>query len=199
MTTKVLDKNVLDEILAAKKASREAEKHEPRAKAVSYNPKTQKLELTLRDSSKLFLDANLIQGLENATPSQINDVQIEGNGYGLHWEILDIDISVPGLVKGIYGTKAWMKHLGEKGGRISNPLKANAARENGKRGGRPPKNNTMGLILDTREMKKTVQVELPDQLIYATTQLAKRQGISANQIYQRALETYLEQHKPSTP
>jgi hypothetical protein len=63
-------------------------------------------------------------------------VEILGNGYGLHWEALDADISVPGLLAGIFGTKAYMARLA---GRTKSPAKAAAARANGAKGGRPRK------------------------------------------------------------
>ena len=74
--------------------------------------------------------------METATDDQLAAVEILGNGYGLHWEALDADISVPGLLAGIFGTKAYMARLA---GRTKSPAKAAAARANGAKGGRPRK------------------------------------------------------------
>jgi hypothetical protein len=76
------------------------------------------------------------QGLEQASPDQLADVEILGRGYGLHWESMDVDLSIPGLMAGIFGTKSYMaRHAG----RTTSPAKAAAARANGAKGGRPRK------------------------------------------------------------
>ena len=48
----------------------------------------------------------MAQGLETATGEELGAVEILGAGYGLHWEALDTDLSVPGLLAGLFGTKA---------------------------------------------------------------------------------------------
>jgi hypothetical protein len=80
--------------------------------------------------------ARLAQGLESATDDQLAAVEILGDGYGLHWEALDADISIPGLLAGIFGTRA---HMARLAGRATSSAKAAAARANGARGGRPRK------------------------------------------------------------
>jgi hypothetical protein len=57
----------------------------------------------------------------------------------VHWDSLDADFDITGLVAGIFGTKSWMTELGRKGGRSTSSVKAEAARNNGKKGGRPKK------------------------------------------------------------
>jgi Protein of unknown function (DUF2442) len=199
METELIDKKLMYEINEARKASQIARQHEPRALSVYYNPASQELELELKNGSKLSIDTNLIQGLENATPNQRSDIQIEGEGYGLHWETLDVDISVPGLVKGIYGTKAWMTHLGQKGGQVKSEAKSEAARANGKKGGRPSKQKKQFYPPDevTHNAVKLVEVELPENLVHAAEALAKQQGISPNELYQKAMEKYIKK-QPAT-
>jgi hypothetical protein len=157
MATEVLDKDLLAEISAAREASLEAESHEPRAKSVHYDSDTKKIILHLKDDSRLAIEAELIQGLENATDEQRSDIELEGDGYALHWETLDVDISVPGLVKGIYGTKAWMTHLGQKGGQAKSEAKSEAARANGKKGGRPPNDNPLSSVRSTEPSEKMLK------------------------------------------
>lgn len=78
----------------------------------------------------------LAQGLEAASEDELETVEILGAGYGLHWEVLDVDLSVPGLLTGLFGTKAYMAR---RAGQATSPAKAAAARENGRKGGRPRK------------------------------------------------------------
>ena len=78
----------------------------------------------------------MAQGLETATDDELAAVEILGAGYGLHWEALDAALSVPGLMAGLFGTKAYMAR---RAGQATSPAKAAAARENGRKGGRPRK------------------------------------------------------------
>jgi hypothetical protein len=49
---------------------------------------------------------------------------------------LDIDLSIPGLLAGLFGTTAY---IARRAGRTKSPAKASAARVNGAKGGRPRK------------------------------------------------------------
>jgi hypothetical protein len=61
-------------------------------------------------------------------------------GFNLHWPTLDVDLYVPALVSGIFGTRDWMsKQLARVAGQAKSPAKAAAARANGAKGGRPRK------------------------------------------------------------
>jgi hypothetical protein len=55
---------------------------------------------------------------------------------GLHWEALDADFRVSGLLAGVFGTKAYMAR---RAGQAKSPAKSAAARANGTKGGRPRK------------------------------------------------------------
>jgi hypothetical protein len=109
---------------------------EPRAAKARYDRAKGRIVVDLTNGCTFAFPARVAQGLEAATDDQLATVEILGNGYGLHWEALDMDISVPGLLAGIFGTKAYMAQLA---GRTKSPAKAAAARANGAKGGRPRK------------------------------------------------------------
>ncbi len=88
---------------------------EPHAKSARFDRKSGRLILELTNECTFAVPARFLQGLENATPSQIEAFEISGNGYGLHWHELDADLSVGGLLAGIFGTKAHMARLTEQG------------------------------------------------------------------------------------
>jgi hypothetical protein len=109
---------------------------EPRASSAHYDRLNGRIVVELRNGSAFAFPARLGQGLEDATDEQLSQVTIRRSGYGLHWEALDVDLSIPGLAAGIFGTKA---HMARLAGRATSPAKAAAARANGARGGRPRK------------------------------------------------------------
>jgi len=71
-------------------------------------------------------------------------VEILGRGGGLHFESLDLDLSIPGLLSSMFAGPEWLAELGRISGRKSSAGKAAAARRNGRKGGRPHKANKSG-------------------------------------------------------
>ena len=56
--------------------------------------------LQLFDGRKLAVPLSYFPRLSNASPEQRLKFQFSGGGHGIHWEELDEDISVPGLLQG---------------------------------------------------------------------------------------------------
>ncbi|MCJ2121308.1 DUF2442 domain-containing protein [Methylobacterium sp. J-077] len=108
----------------------------PRAETARYDRARGRVVLDLDNGCTFAFPPRLVQGLESADEDQIAEIELLGSGYGLHWETLDVDISVPGLLAGIFGTRAYMA---ARAGRATSAAKAAAARANGSRGGRPRK------------------------------------------------------------
>ena len=107
----------------------------PVAMAARYNRSNDRVIVDLANGCTFAFPPRLVQGLQDATPEQLAQVYT-GSGVGLHWDDLDVDVTVAGLVNGIFGTRKWMA---AQAGRASSPAKIAAARENGKKGGRPRK------------------------------------------------------------
>jgi hypothetical protein len=110
-----------------------------RARAARYNPDTGRIDVELTNGCLFAFPAEHGEGLRGATPQQLANVEVYPGGVGLHWDDLDADLSVAGLMSGVFGTQAWMRELGRAGGRARSDAKARAARENGRKGGRPRK------------------------------------------------------------
>lgn len=72
---------------------------EPRAKKISFDADNMWVELT--DGRQLGVPLAYFPRLLNAAQAQRNNYIISGGGTGLHWEELDEDISVKGLLLGI--------------------------------------------------------------------------------------------------
>lgn len=109
---------------------------EPRAASARYDRKLDRIVVDLTNGCTFAFPPRLAQGLEDATDDQLEQIEILGFGYGLHWEALDVDLSIPGLLSGLFGTKAYMAR---RAGQATSPAKAAAARANGAKGGRPRK------------------------------------------------------------
>jgi DNA invertase Pin-like site-specific DNA recombinase len=137
------EENLKEEIARAKAAGEKADATQPRAESVHYDKSDDLIVIRLRNGAIFSFPPKLAQGLEGASPEQLADIWIAPSGSSVHWESLDVDFSIPELIAGIFGTKSWMAELGRKGGQATSSAKSAAARKNGKKGGRPRKNNTL--------------------------------------------------------
>src|SRR5215469_10636983 len=121
----------------ASRAGRQAAKTEPRAAHATYNAKDNTLRIELTNGAAITIPVKLIPALKGASPTEVRLVEVLGRGGGLHWEALDVGLSVRGLVSWVCAGPEWMAEQGRVGGRRSSAAKAAAARRNGRKGGRP--------------------------------------------------------------
>ena len=129
-----------DDIEQANRRAKELQAHVPRVVSARYDRSTGRVVIHL--SSKLIVSfaPEDAQGLENARPSQLNEIEISPSGFGLHFPAVDADLYVPGLLEGCLGSKSWMaSRLGQIGGQATSKAKTAASRANGRLGGRPRK------------------------------------------------------------
>jgi hypothetical protein len=70
------------------------------AVAVSVRCDDEQLWVTLADGRQLGVPLAFFPRLLHATPAQRSAVELSGGGRGLHWDALDEDISVAGLLAG---------------------------------------------------------------------------------------------------
>lgn len=124
------------EINEALERGQVARETEPRASKARYDKQLGRIVVELTNGCTFAFPPGLAQGLGSATDEQLAQIEILGAGYGLHWEALDIDLSIPGLLAGIFGTRTYMAR---RAGQTTSPAKAAAARNNGAKGGRPRK------------------------------------------------------------
>lgn len=122
------------ELAAARERGRLYRATQPHAVSARYDAKSERIVVELTSGATFAFPPRLVEGLADAAPAHLAEVELLGDGEALHWEKLDVDYSVAGLVNGIFGTARWMA---ARAGRATSPAKAEAARANGAKGGRP--------------------------------------------------------------
>lgn len=113
---------------------------EPYAVKVLYDGRQQRIVVELNTGLAVVFPPSMVEGLQNARPRDLREIEISPSGFGLHFPKLDADVYLPGLLEGTLGSRQWMAaQLGRRGGGTRSAAKAAAARSNGKLGGRPRK------------------------------------------------------------
>jgi hypothetical protein len=124
----------------AKRRAEDMQSDLPKAISVHYDRKSGRIVVDLSSKLTLSFSPDDAQGLENAKPSQLEEIEITPSGFGIHFPRLDADLYVPSLLEGFLGSRKWMaSRLGQVGGQSTSTAKRSASRANGKLGGRPRK------------------------------------------------------------
>lgn len=79
---------------------------EPAALSAEYIHSLDLVLIKIDDGSRLSIPREQLQGLENATPDQLANIQIFG-GNDIAWPDLDVDHYLPYLLEGKYATEKW--------------------------------------------------------------------------------------------
>jgi hypothetical protein len=136
-TAKWIEEEIERNYNPASQRGRRATASDARARTARYDARNDRIVVELTNGCSFAFPPRLAQGLASASAELLSEVEATPRGGGLHWEKLDVDLSVPNLVMGVFGSKIWMRELGRRGGRVTSSAKARAARENGRKGGRP--------------------------------------------------------------
>jgi hypothetical protein len=132
---------ITDADVKAGEARMEAKRKESGVvQSARYDRRLRRIVLDLDSGLQVSFLPEQAQGLEEATAAELSNIEVSPSGLGLHWPKLDADLYVPALMQGVFGSKKWMaQRLGLAGGKSRSKAKSAAARENGRRGGRPRK------------------------------------------------------------
>jgi hypothetical protein len=128
--------DVTDGELAEAKRRWTAERAErPVPTTVRLDVASERIIVDFTNGASFIFPARALEGLQDATVEQLADVELLGET-GLHWESLDADFTISGLMSGIFGTKTFMDAQ-RQGGQSRSQAKVAASRANGAKGGRP--------------------------------------------------------------
>jgi hypothetical protein len=111
MVDAIDDVQFLEQYQRAVETAHQASATEPQAVSVHYNDINHLIVICLNSGALFSFPPDIAQGLADASPEDLAAVEITPSGMGLHWENLDADFSVSGLLSGYFGTKAWMTKL----------------------------------------------------------------------------------------
>jgi Protein of unknown function (DUF2442) len=109
--------------------------------AVSFDRENERIVVDFDNGATFLVPPRALEGLEHATADQLSEVELLGET-GLHWETLDVDYTIQGLMAGIFGSRAFLEAQ-RRGGQSRSPAKIAASRANGARGGRPKKSEAI--------------------------------------------------------
>lgn len=109
---------------------------EPRVVGARYDHATSRVLVELSNGCLFGFPVWMVPGTSRATPDELEQIELEPFGEAVLWTEINADVHVTGLMLSALNVKAWAaKYLGS----ATSPAKSAAARENGKKGGRPRK------------------------------------------------------------
>lgn len=111
---------------------------QPTAVTARYDRRVGRVVIGLSSGLEIAFKPHDAQGLQDARPAQLAEIEISPSGLGLHFPQIDADLYLPALLQGFLGSRSWMAQaMGKAGGLAATQQKAAAARANGRLGGRP--------------------------------------------------------------
>lgn len=128
------------DVAAANRRGKAQQSNYPITQSARYDRQANKIILAMNSGVELMFSPSLAEGLQQAHPNELEVIEVTPSGLGIHFPLIDADLYVPALLKGLLGTQQWMAaEMGRAGGRVTSPTKTASARQNGKLGGRPRK------------------------------------------------------------
>ena len=132
------DADILAGIPAARARERQARQGGMRARSARYSPRDRRVLVEMTNGHLFGFPVSSVAALRGAGAATLARVRLDPGGAALHWDELDVDLDIPGLLVAAMGGDA-RRELARAAGSATSARKAEAARRNGERGGRPRK------------------------------------------------------------
>jgi hypothetical protein len=131
------DADIISQIPAAREQAEQGSSRGMRAVVARYDAAGHVVMLTMSSGHRFGFPVSAVPALQNADALQLAAVVVSPSGRGLHWDAIDVDLDVPGLILEAIGDGV-RSQIARIAGASTSDRKAAAARANGARGGRPP-------------------------------------------------------------
>ena len=95
------------------------------AVAARFDDVKNRIIIDLDNGAEFSFPPVLSQGLSHASEDDLKQIEISPLGTGLHWPKLDVDLTVEGLLAGVFGGYFWMRDLADKPKLNKSPSKSN--------------------------------------------------------------------------
>jgi hypothetical protein len=106
------------------------------ARKMTYDRRRREFCLVLNSGVRVTIPLAMVTELAEATPAQLVRVHLDNVGGALELRELDMDVSIPGLIRDVLGFGELQQH---RAARVRTEKKAASSRANGLKGGRPRK------------------------------------------------------------
>jgi hypothetical protein len=133
-----LDSTLAHPIEEARRAGQRALRTEPRAASAAYDAASGEVRVRMHNGASFAVAAAALSELHGASEEDLARVEVPRSGYGLHWPTLNVDVALEGMLEVAFGGLV-RSAIARNAGASRSTAKARAARENGKKGGRPRK------------------------------------------------------------
>jgi hypothetical protein len=134
---RLTERELRDQIPAARARETRDRRAGLRARSAAYDHARERLVLELTNGVQFAFPVSRIRELRGVAPNILRTVGLDPAGDLVMWPDLDVDLSVPGLIAASFPRSTAARQLGRKGGSATSDAKADAARANGAKGGRP--------------------------------------------------------------
>lgn len=131
------DAEILAQIPAARARAARAYRAGRLAINAHYDVAHDRVVMELSNGCLFGFPVRMISWLADATPEELAAVEVSPGGTGLHWEALDVDLSVSGLLIASVPRPDRSRELARLAGQAKSRAKTHASRTNGAKGGRP--------------------------------------------------------------
>jgi hypothetical protein len=119
------------EEFAAAKARGNSRMRGPRAESAHYDAGRNRVIVRLTTGIEIAFAPRDVEGLQHASAADLKSIEVEAFGLGIRFPTLDADLYVPALLKGVLGSKRWMRERrATTTGRFRDGSKPGALREN---------------------------------------------------------------------
>lgn len=125
-----------EELAQIERESRERDEVEPRVLSFCFDSSSGRMTLEMRGGASVSFNPRTVRGLEAASDEEMAGLELVGEGELLHWDAIDVHMTTVALLQIVFKMRE-MFAAARKGGASRSPAKAEAARANGQKSGRP--------------------------------------------------------------